>query len=815
MKKFTYVIAAALSLTFAVSAVPTFTESIPETSALYIAPDPHSIPASGIQARYFYNEIGEISYCPCGEIVTCIPIANPQYGLNVTYKLNGEEFTPDNVVRNYLNSLETTLDTNVTVTEEYEGRIGFESISFFPKENDKDYTLEINVSFSSATVKNNSPDDVDPIVFDDPIVVEENYKFNFKVDENGVIIPGDAYITPSTYQQTEIFKRKYGNYTAYYGDQTIYDNKVIVCTPWYRDVGYDIAYESNAELLSEEQYTSPSHYIDPVTGIIEYIDGGSENKVLTFDASKPGTYSVKVYNTREFGENSEIEPIEFTYHVSENGEIGFPQTSKLTVPTDYFSAQHFIEQYGESETDGFQVVEVIPVVKSDNFRIMPSSETDEEKPYVKNTATYYCPNATSENCKGYQVTTYSMNRSLSPEEIVTDKLYHVTNTEYTVDEYTMRKAYFCGYLIDKETKSFKEYLTEPASFAESQVFLKKYGNFCADPNQKKVIAVIPEHYTINHEIGGTAELLKTKYYDDDKAEYVSDNGQIVQTLDLGGNKILMFDASKAGTYTIRIEETWAGNPDVSINYNIDYTVADDGTITLSEPAENPQKPDEKIDSFSKANSLFNGNGGYSINNEDQTLQIAVPVNFSVEKPGGGFSYEEYDCTYTGNFNDSRLTDEEFYMNDTTHTAKINEPVGYYVYTYNLAPESMEVLKTDGTFDGVENAIKGDFSITFTMSEDINPYGDNDKYVYRFNADDNGIITNTGVVSNRDSGDANGDGTIDIADVVAVASYVGNPENNSIPDKAQVFCDVHAHGNGVDASDLLMIQQYLAKIITEF
>jgi len=807
MKKFTYVIAAALSLTCAVSAVPTFTESIPETSAIYIAPDPHSIPASGLQADYFYNEIGEISYCACGEIVTCIPIVNVGGGLNVTYKLNGEEFTPDNVVRNYINdNIETCLDvaadTNATVTGENKGYTGYESISFFPKETDKDYTLEINVLFSSA-VGIDSPNDVV-----DPIVIEENYKFNFKVDKNGIIIPGDACITPSTYKQTEIFKRKYGNYT-------VSDNKVIVCTPWYWDGGYDVAYESNAELLSEEQYSTPSYYVNPETGIIEYIAGGSGNKVLTFDASKPGTYSVKVYNKREFEENSEIEPIEFTYHVSENGTIGFSQNSKLTVPTDYFSAQQFIEQYGESETDGFQVIEVIPVVKSDNFHIMPSSETTEEKPYVTNTATYYCPNATSETCKGYQVTTYSMNRSLSPEEIFTDKLYHVTSTEYTVDEYTMRKAYFCGYLIDKETKSFKEYLTEPASFAESKVFLKKYGNFCADPNQKKVIAVLPEHYEINHEIGGTAELLKTKNYADDKAEYVSNNGQIIQTLDLGGNKILMFDASKAGTYTIRIKETWAGNPDALSNYNIDYTVADDGTITLSEPVDNPQKTNKKIESFSEANTLFNKSGGYLINNEEQTLQIAVPINFTLEMLGGGMALEEYDCTYTGNFNNSCLTDEEIYMNNTTHTAELNEPEGYYVYTYTLASASMEVAKTDGTFEWVDNAIKGDFSITFTMSEDMNPYGDNDKYVYRFNADDNGTIKNTGIVSNRDSGDANNDGKIDSADVVSVAAYVGNPDKNHIAEKAMIFCDVHNTGDGITASDVLMIQQYLAKIVTEF
>ncbi|MDD7184412.1 MAG: hypothetical protein PUH54_01865, partial [Oscillospiraceae bacterium] len=190
MKKFTYIIASALALTCAVSAIPAFPENITETHAVYIAPDPHSIPASGLQADYFYNEIGEISYCKCGEIVTCIPIANPE-SLHVTYKLNGEEFTPDNVTRNFTNdSYDTTADTDST------GHTGYESISFFPKEVNKEYTLEIKVEFSSAVT------DTDEDIVADPISVEENYKFNFKVDSNGVIIPEDACITPSTYQQT-------------------------------------------------------------------------------------------------------------------------------------------------------------------------------------------------------------------------------------------------------------------------------------------------------------------------------------------------------------------------------------------------------------------------------------------------------------------------------------------------------------------------------------------------------------------------------------------------------------------------------------
>lgn len=796
MKKFTYIIASALALTCAITAIPTVTENIPDTHAVYIAPDPHSIPSSGLQADYFYNEIGEISYCKCGEIVTCIPIANPE-SLHVTYKLNGEEFTPDNVARNFTNdSYDTTADTDST------GHTGYESISFFPKEVNKEYTLEIKVEFSSAVT------DTDENTVVDPISVENNYKFSFRVDSNGVIIPEDACISPSTYQQTEIFKRKYGNYTAF-------ENKVIVCTPWYWNGGYDVVVNSSAEnsatLLSEATSTTPTYYVDNATGVVYNIDGGSGNKVLTFDASKEGTYSVNVYNKRE-NEEMIVDPIRFTYRVDETGKINFQQVSKLNVPKSYDEAKQFIEQYGESETDGFQVVEVIPVVKSDKFSIQPYSETDEVKPYVKNTATYYYNE--NDGCKGYQVTTYTMNRSLSSDEIVAEKLYHVTNTEYKVEEnYTIRKAYFCGYLIDKETKSFKEYLTEPASFAESQVFLRKYGNFCADPNQKKVIAVIPEHYELNHEIGGTAELLKTKYYDDDMAQFIDDDGQLIETCDLGGNKILMFDASKSGDYTIRIKETWAGNPDNATNYNIDYTVDENGNISLSEPVSTKLNP---VDSFTRADEIFNGNGGYIINQQENTLQIAIPVNFGLEKPGGGMVYEEYETTLKGNFNfpnGLETIDEQLYINDNSDpdiTA-----IGYRVYTYDLSPKEYEVITTEGDFVWVTSKIvEGDFSITYTTSSDFNPYGKENKYTFRFNCTDD-IVKNTGVVSSNDSGDANGDGLTDIADIVAVSAYIGDSTNNPISGKAAVFCDVHNHGDGITTGDILMIQQYIANIITDF
>ena len=59
------------------------------------------------------------------------------------------------------------------------------------------------------------------------------------------------------------------------------------------------------------------------------------------------------------------------------------------------------------------------------------------------------------------------------------------------------------------------------------------------------------------------------------------------------------------------------------------------------------------------------------------------------------------------------------------------------------------------------------------------------------------------------GDANADGKVDVADVVAVAAYVGSAENNKLSDEGLKNADVQGVGDGVTANDALAIQQYLA------
>ena len=62
------------------------------------------------------------------------------------------------------------------------------------------------------------------------------------------------------------------------------------------------------------------------------------------------------------------------------------------------------------------------------------------------------------------------------------------------------------------------------------------------------------------------------------------------------------------------------------------------------------------------------------------------------------------------------------------------------------------------------------------------------------------------------GDANLDGSVDIADAVAIAAFVGDSDNNKLAESGLINADVHGSKNGVNANDALAIQQYLAGIV---
>jgi len=95
---------------------------------------------------------------------------------------------------------------------------------------------------------------------------------------------------------------------------------------------------------------------------------------------------------------------------------------------------------------------------------------------------------------------------------------------------------------------------------------------------------------------------------------------------------------------------------------------------------------------------------------------------------------------------------------------------------------------------------------------IKGYADSTAQTY---AEENGneFIEIAASVSNL-KGDVTLNGKVDMADVVAAASYVSNPDENKIQSQGITNGDVHNTGDGLTGNDVLMIQQHLAGIVKE-
>lgn len=155
---------------------------------------------------------------------------------------------------------------------------------------------------------------------------------------------------------------------------------------------------------------------------------------------------------------------------------------------------------------------------------------------------------------------------------------------------------------------------------------------------------------------------------------------------------------------------------------------------------------------------------------------------------------------------------------TTTTIDIPEPT---TQTDMIEPERLHLNgKIDSidqsaiVIDGVTYKFAYDNIASLITGQNIQA-GDTVDVVFELmqNGDILGLVSISKIEGNIIWGDANDDGTIDVADVVAVAAYVGNSEANKLKEKGLKNADVHSNGNGITADDALVIQQYLAKIVT--
>lgn len=79
------------------------------------------------------------------------------------------------------------------------------------------------------------------------------------------------------------------------------------------------------------------------------------------------------------------------------------------------------------------------------------------------------------------------------------------------------------------------------------------------------------------------------------------------------------------------------------------------------------------------------------------------------------------------------------------------------------------------------------------------------------------VTTTTTTPNNDNvvyGDANENGSLDVADVVAVMAYVTNSQKYPMTSSAIKNCDVYQRGDGISINDAVSIQKYLTKLINK-
>lgn len=161
------------------------------------------------------------------------------------------------------------------------------------------------------------------------------------------------------------------------------------------------------------------------------------------------------------------------------------------------------------------------------------------------------------------------------------------------------------------------------------------------------------------------------------------------------------------------------------------------------------------------------------------------------------------------------TDEKVHFNIDEFKNDMQE-----VFGDSIEYEVLKELSGDGELNGIMVKFNVDecydfnqenllyFSKLYYALTSINPY-------FSYSREYNISTLSEPAFTNETTGDANLDGVINIADVVAVSAFAGNPEKNSLTEQGIINADVHNTGDGITTNDALVIQQYLANIITEF
>ncbi len=133
---------------------------------------------------------------------------------------------------------------------------------------------------------------------------------------------------------------------------------------------------------------------------------------------------------------------------------------------------------------------------------------------------------------------------------------------------------------------------------------------------------------------------------------------------------------------------------------------------------------------------------------------------------------------------------------------------YWLY---FCPWYMNYLTSEQN-NPVENLIEiyqSDYCITLDELPDLKSYP-----ITEVPTEDT-TASETTTIGNVKYGDANCDGEVKMADVIAIMCYACNNQKFTLTAEGKNNSDVYSRGDGVDVSDALEVQKYVAQIIFEF
>lgn len=245
--------------------------------------------------------------------------------------------------------------------------------------------------------------------------------------------------------------------------------------------------------------------------------------------------------------------------------------------------------------------------------------------------------------------------------------------------------------------------------------------------------------------------------------------------------------------------------------DITLTPVDDSDVISTVPDFNPG---EEIESGFYLPEVHVEEGG------EFELKVLVK-NFYLGTPGVGYDFQiSYDpevMTFEEGDLSNLITDVGDGYNDIHSAYSIDNEKGIFT-----CYDSTRLNCADGNEDGVLLTLKGTLKDSAKFG-DIIPIsiGPVERDFNFISLGSRNYFQSGYVVVDKSSssthitkikGDVNFDGDVTVADAVAISSYVGNPELNSLDAYAISNGDVHNVGDGLSANDALMIQQYLVGVI---